>query len=315
MPAREPTSDDEAAVAVLRALHRPDGTTPPLIGTALVAGEGLTLANVFEATTGVVHSGRAAPTLSRRRRFAGVVVGAIGEQEFERRYNEIAASSKEFTLADKTKEGTDTDFLTADTLARPAFRINVKSYGARFDKAKTFVGLEPEDTFGVATYKVRAAVRKSQREALPYLFAIVSATELRADAVAERLPPAVSHLLDTSTLYVKLEGWKTIEDRLVDLLLQPTGYGGSEVVEGLRRAIRAAEWRIISAIKANHLMNEKLDERVPAVSNPEFKVAPNSQPNMHFSLNSEMISLEQLLELLRTNGIQHVATKIAYNEI
>jgi hypothetical protein len=51
------------------------------------------------------------------------------------------------------------------------------------------------------------------------------------------------------------------------------------------------------------------------VSNPEFKVAANSQPNMHFSLSQEMISLEELLDLLSERGIQHVATKIAYHEI
>jgi hypothetical protein len=72
---------------------------------------------------------------------------------------------------------------------------------------------------------------------------------------------------------------------------------------------------VISAIKANHLMNEWLDERVPAVSNPQFKVANNSQPNMHFSLSGDMIGLKELLEMLDEHGVQHVATKIAYREI
>jgi hypothetical protein len=58
-----------------------------------------------------------------------------------------------------------------------------------------------------------------------------------------------------------------------------------------------------------------LDRRVPAVSNPQFKVAPNSQPNMHFSLGGDMIDLDELLVMLRDYGIQHVATKIAYHEI
>ncbi len=248
------------------------------------------------------------------KRFAGVVVGAVGEQEFERRYKELGGDT-EFPLVDHTKEGTDTDFLTADSKGRPALRINVKAYGARFDKSKTFVGLEPEDTFGVATYKVRAAVRKSQREALPYLFAIVSSGKLRADDAAAVFPPEVAHLLLTSSLYVGLKGWKVVEDRLIDHLLEPTGYGSSDFIVGLRDAINASSWRIISAIKANHLMNEKLDERVPAVSNPEFKVAANSQPNMHFSLGDEMISLEELLDLLTNDGIQNVATRIAYREI
>lgn len=75
------------------------------------------------------------------------------------------------------------------------------------------------------------------------------------------------------------------------------------------------DYRLISAIKANHLMNELLDERVPAVSNPQFKVSGYSQPNMHFSLSKNMIGLEELLNMLQTHGVQHVATKIAYREI
>lgn len=238
----------------------------------------------------------------------------MGEQDFEQRYTQLLPS-QEFALADQTKEGTDTDFLTEDSQGRPAFRINVKMYGARFDKARMFVGLDPEDTFGIATYKVRAAVRKSQSEALPFLFAIASSEKLRADGVASALPPEVAHILDTKTLYKGVGGWKIVEDRLVAHLLEPSGYGSGPVIQGLRKGVAEVEYRVISAIKANYLMNEKLDERVPAVSNPQFKVSGRSQPNMHFSLSQDMIGLEELLQMLDKHGIQHVATKIAYHEL
>jgi hypothetical protein len=303
-------------VALLRALQRPDEVDPPLIAAALAADSETTLFDVFAAAVGAKRNERTERDEKRQKvkRFAGVVVGAVAEQEFERRYTELMTDD-EWPLADQTKEGTDTDFLTADPKGRPGFRVNVKAYGTRFEKSKTFVGLEPDDTFGVATYKVRAAFRKSQREALPYLFAINSSEELRADVVAEALPEEVAEIIDTSTFFVGLKGWKTVEDRLVGHLLDPNGYGDSAVIRGLREAVVAADWRVISAIKANHLMNEKLDARVPAVSNPQFKVAANSQPNMHFSLQQDMIALEELLEMLKRAGIQHVATKIAYREI
>jgi hypothetical protein len=101
----------------------------------------------------------------------------------------------------------------------------------------------------------------------------------------------------------------------VERLLDPNGYGSSPAIQRVRDALAQTEWRVISAIKANHLMNERLDERVPAVSNPQFRIAPNSQPNMHFSLSGDMIGLDDLLTLLHNEGIQHVATKIAYHEI
>jgi hypothetical protein len=212
---------DAAAIALLAQLPAPNGVAP-LIDTARTAPANATLIEVFEATPGVERGNRAVADSGGRNRFAGVVVGAVGEQDFEQRYNQLMTSG-EFTLADQTKEGTDTDFLTEDSRGRKAVRINVKMYGTRFQKSMTFVGLEPEDTFGIATYKVRQAVRKSQKEALPYLFAIASCEDLRADAVAAALPPEVLYILDSKRLYKGVDKWKLIEDLMLAYLLDPAG--------------------------------------------------------------------------------------------
>jgi hypothetical protein len=241
-----------------------------------------------------------------------MLVARIAEDEFESRYSD-AMQGQEFTFADQRFEGTDTDFLVVDALERPAFRMNIKAHGTFFQQAQMFVGLDPEDTYALATYKVRQAVRKSQAEALPFLFAIVSSEDLASAPLADGLPDEYRAVADTSTLYTGLTGWERIEDRLVTHLL--TTQPNSNLVLGLRAAAADATWRVVSAIKANHLMNELLDQRVPAVSNPRFKVAPNSQPNMHFSLSQDMVGLDELLVMLRDHGIQHVATKIAYHEI
>jgi hypothetical protein len=243
---------------------------------------------------------------------ANMLVARIAEDEFERRYAKVM-QGQEFTFADHRFEGTDTDFLVVDGRKRPAFRMNIKAHGTFFERAQMFVGLEPEDTYALATYKVRQAVRKSQAEALPFLFAIVSSKRLTSAPLADALPEEVRLVADTSTLYTGLTGWERIEDRVVTHLIDV--HGDDELVSDLRAAASEANWRVISAIKANRLMNQLLDQRVPAVSNPRFKVAPNSQPNMHFSLSQDMIDLDELLVKLRDDGIQHVATKIAYHEI
>jgi hypothetical protein len=62
-------------------------------------------------------------------------------------------------------------------------------------------------------------------------------------------------------------------------------------------------------------MNQLMWERVPAMAKRNFSGNRDSQPNMHFSLIQDMIGLDDLLDLLRLHGIQHVATKIAYHQI
>src|SRR4051812_40514521 len=107
---------DAAAVARLAQLPAANGAVG-LIDTARAARPGTTLAQLFEQTPGVTRGNRATPDSGGRNRFAGVVVGAVGEQDFEQRYNQLMPS-QEFTLADQTKEGSDTDFLTEDSQNR-----------------------------------------------------------------------------------------------------------------------------------------------------------------------------------------------------
>lgn len=259
-------------------------------------------------------TGAATPSAAKRNRLAGLIVGKIAEQEFEQRYRTLM-QGQEFDFEDQSGAGTETDFLVLNGKGRRAFRINIKAHGTFFKEAKKFVGLEPEDTFALATYKIKDANKRSREEALPFLFAIVSSDKLATGPIAAALPPEVGHLADRLTLYKGVKGLRALEDALVDDMLDAAHYGTMPLVTDLRDAVRDASWRIISAVKADHLLSTLMWERVPSVAKRTNLSGNQSQPNMHFSLSQDMIALDDLLVLLRDHGIQHVATRIAYRDI
>lgn len=302
----------DPSVAVLAQLSVPDLSRIRLLQQARLATSVTRLEDLYRAVA--TRNERAERGANRRNAFAGLVVGAIAEEEFQARYRD-AMAGQEFEFEDQIAAATETDVLVKNGYGRPAFRINIKAHGTRFEQAQKFVGMDPADTFALATYKIRDALRRSQEEMLPFLFAIVSSEALAATVIGNRLPAELREILDISTLYKGVQGQRAIENALVQYVLTSTAGETSEMVNELRHAVRSAEWRVISAQKAFDLMTKHLWDRVPAVSKRNFSGNAQSQPNMHFSLSQDMIGLDDLLERLADHGIQHVATKIAFREI
>src|SRR5688572_16466174 len=77
---------DQAAVALLRALHEPDAANPPLIEAAVAAAPDATVFDIFTSADGTARSAATEPTPRRRRGVANMLVARIGEDEFEQRY-------------------------------------------------------------------------------------------------------------------------------------------------------------------------------------------------------------------------------------
>ena len=120
------------------------------------------------------------------------------------------------------------------------------------------VGLEPTDCFALATYKVWQGMQKQQTEVLPYVFAIVSVPGLTAESVGSILPPQLVHL--AAFAYAAQSGGKRdVEDAVVRHLIEDEQ--PEEVAERLAAfsmRIEGAEWRVISARKADKLLRELL---------------------------------------------------------
>ena len=69
----------------------------------------------------------------------------------------------------------------------------------------------------------------------------------------------------------------------------------------------SATWRVISAQRANRLLRDMLFERVFAVRTPGFDRAyRNAEVDMHFSLTTYMVPLDEVLDVLAREGSQGV---------
>src|SRR5262249_36554143 len=152
----------------------------------------------------------------------------------------------------------------------PVFRLNIKFHGTLFQNAREMVGLEPEDCFALATYKVWQGLRRQDEEALPYVFAIVSVPGLTADIVGGLVPDRLVHLA-AFAYSAKSAGKRHVEDAIVShLILGEQAKAVTTALNAYASRIESAEWRIISARKADKLLRELLFERVFAVRQRSF---------------------------------------------
>jgi len=118
------------------------------------------------------YSELTSPTELNRRRLgiAQILLGALAEKRFEDLINSIAG--KTIQIEDHRPSRTDTDYRLLNGGGRPVCGFNIKFHGTLFRAAKDYVGLEPQDCFALATYKIRSALRRQTEEALPYVFGI-----------------------------------------------------------------------------------------------------------------------------------------------
>ena len=63
--------------------------------------------------------------------------------------------SEEFELRDLREGRTDTDYRLYNGRGRPIYRVNIKFHGSPFRRAPEMVGLESDDCFALATYKIQ----------------------------------------------------------------------------------------------------------------------------------------------------------------
>jgi hypothetical protein len=233
-----------------------------------------------------------------------LLLGTLAEQAFEAIYHRILGAS-EFRIDDYRESRNDTDYRVLNGGGRPLFRINSKFHGSLFRQAKDWVGLDPEDCFPLATYKIWGAKQKEEKENLPYLFLVIS-TPITSESVANEVPVEIrtlTHLVHASEV---VTGKRTIEERIVRRLLADEG-AFSARVKGWREQLSLSTWRVLSAQKADKLLREMLFERVFAVRIKNFNQAfRNAELDMHYSLTRDMTSLEEVLEILQREGSQGV---------
>ncbi len=232
-----------------------------------------------------------------------LLLGVIAERAFEEIYKTTMGTS-ELRLEDFRDSRNETDYRVLNGKGLPVFRINIKFHGTQFRNAIALVGLDPADCFALATYKIYQALQKQDKEVLPYIFAIVGVADLTGVLVGEAFPEELVHL-NSLILGSKVSGKRDVEDRIVLYLLdQPQSESVRATVGEFTRRIREAEWRVISARKADDLLRKKLFDRVYAVRVRAFaRNYRNAELDMHFSLKGDLTRLEEFLDLLKTRGL------------
>lgn len=245
--------------------------------------------------------------LQRTTRTMGqLLLGRLAERAFLDIYR-LAVRTPALLIADERSRSTDTDFRLLDEEKRPVARLNIKLHGAVFRDASDLVGLDPEDCFPLATYKIHSGLQKQQGEHVPFVFVVVVVPGLNAD-VAGACVPADFVALAASTQ----QDVRAVEDAIVSSIIER----GAEMsigakIEGLYKRIRAADWHVISARKAESLLRQNLFGRVYALRVRGFTSRyRNAEVDMHLSMRDEMTSLYVFLKTLHDAGVQGLASQL-----
>lgn len=112
-----------------------------------------------------------------RQILGNLIVGRCAEITFEEMYK-AHMHTTELELRDLREGRSDTDYRLFNGKGRPVYRVNIKFHGSLFRRSREMVGLDPEDCFALATYKIDGALQKQKKDELPYIFVIVSVPNL-----------------------------------------------------------------------------------------------------------------------------------------
>jgi hypothetical protein len=185
--------------------------------------------------------------------------------------------------------------------------MNIKFHGTLFRSARDIVGLEPEDCFALATYKIFGALQRQEQDRFPYVFLVLSIPGLSAPAIAEFVPDDFVWVLNAA------KGRRVVEEAIAHELSQPAY---QKQFQDVLLRMTEGEFRVISARRAYNLMRDRLFDRVFALRVPRFTQAyRNAELDMHLSLSQEMIALRAFMELVDRESPQVVAVRLDRGEI
>lgn len=233
-----------------------------------------------------------------------LLLGRCAELAFERIYKR-ELRTEEFQLRDLREGRTDTDYRVLNGRGRPVYRVNIKFYGSLLRQAPQLVGLEPDDCFALATYKIHSALQKQHEDGLPYFYAIVGVPQLTGESVGRSIPSALVETVALVHQAPRATAKRQFEDAAIDHLVQQ----GHAVFTQTLELVLEADWYILSARRADKLLRELLFQRVFALRVRNFTRAyRRAEVDMHFSLAADLIPLREFLATLRDHGPQKITT-------
>ena len=235
----------------------------------------------------------------------GLLLGQVAEIAFEDIYREEMGESAEFKLVDLRESRTDTDYRVLNGRNRPVYRLNIKFFGSTFRRGVELVGIEPEDCFPLATYKIIGALEKQNEEHLPYVFTIVGVPNLTAISIRDYFAADDIQIMALITKSQRIPGKRNLEEIIVKRIVAE----GSKAYREVYDRIRSAEWYVLSARKAFNLLQSLLVERVYALRVRNFaQQFRGAELDMHFSLKKDLVTLKDFLHTLKEEGQTKMAS-------
>jgi len=241
---------------------------------------------------------------------AQMLLSLLAERRFIQLSNEITGAGV-LKIEDHRPSRTDTDFRLMNGGGRPLCRLNIKFHGTAFREARRYVGLEPNDCFPLATYKINNADRRQHAENLPYVFVVLTALDLSAAEVARNVSDDYVQALVVMRQIIST-GKLALEERVVERLLASDQL---PQFESILTRMPEGQFRVLSASRAMDLLKKQLFERIHALSLGGFtRKFRNAEVDMHFSLAQDLTPVRTFLELTHESP-QVFAIKLWRGEI
>jgi hypothetical protein len=221
-------------------------------------------------------------------RFANLVSGRFTELLFERVFRSHLESLG-LELSEETFAHSYVDYRIGDQRGFE-LAVNLKNAGVQYREAARWVGLEPEDTLPVATYKIFGSEvapipplvyvylvdwKLLERLRDGYWYRILNGDEREAFRLLTSVKGLTRSLEDS---FIDC----TVRERL-DALIKEVGYQGRDLNE--------LPFRTISAGRCRRIFYEQHD-RSPYV----YRQRMNTDPNVHISVKDETIPFSTFIE-------------------
>ena len=222
-------------------------------------------------------------------RFANLVSGRFTELLFHQTYA-AAVAAKGLSLTETTGEHDWLDYLLVQPGEGFALGINVKNAGVQFDGAQSWVGLAPDDTLPIATYKIFGSTAKEGHIPLVYVYLVdwTLLPRLRA-AYWDSLNDAERAVFQLMTSFKGLP--RKLEDRLIECTVAerlPTLWSGVGYDED---SLPGLPFRAISGRRCQRIFYVN-HGRAPYV----YVRKMNTDPNVHISVTDETLQFGDFIE-------------------
>jgi hypothetical protein len=235
----------------------------------------------------------------------GLLLGHAAEIAFEDIYRTEMGQETEFKLVDLRKGRSDTDYRVLNGRDRPIYRLNIKFFGSTFRRGPELVGIDPEDCFPLATYKIFGALQKQDEEHLTYVFTIVGVPNLTAISIRDHFAEDDIQIVALISKSERVTGKRNFEERVVNRIVTERSTAFTAVYE----RIRSAQWYVLSARKADMLLRSLLFDRVYAMKIRGFaQQFRGAELDMHFSLKNDLVTLTEFLRVLKSEGQTKLAS-------